>query len=393
MSISPAPQAAQRFDYTLFGTHVRFGDGVAAHLADELALLGVSRPLVLRQDRSAESLRYRSMLGGLQSLRLLECGGIPPHSDTARIEEIAGQARDFGIDCVVAFGGGSVADSAKAVALLLAEGGRLTDHVTAFTPPAEVHIPLRTRPWPPIISLPTTASGAENTPSFGVRDAHGEKLLFWNRQAAATVLLIDPLLSEDVAPQTLRYTAMNGIAHCIEGLYSTRRSPVSDGMAVQALLQFQQALETPGMEPGAQRAAILQAGHLAGMVLSMARSCLHHAICHVIGARHLLGHGLVNTVMLPHALRFNEAVAADCLAPALAAVNGRSRQPYGSLSQWLEDLAGRLGMPARLSDIGLRESDLPPIARQTLGERGLALNPRPVNDASDILAILHRAFA
>lgn len=299
---------------------------------------------------------------------------------------------DFGADCLIAIGGGSVADSAKALALLLAEGGQLADHVTTFAPPATVHIPRRVRPQLPIVGIPTTASGAETTSSFGVRGEDGHKLMFWNRRVAAATLLIDPLLSEDLPITIMRDTAMNGIAHALEGLYSKGSSPVSDCVAIQAIETFQEALGRDAPVEADQRRGILQAAHLAGLALSMARSCLHHAICHVVASRQALSHGAVNSVILPHALAFNEVEAAEALRPALDAVNRHSPRPYPSLSAWVVDLQHRHAMPARLSDLGVPRDDLDHMARDVMTERGLALNPRPLTSVAEVLAILRAAF-
>lgn len=381
-----------RFDYHLYGTHVRFGVGVASCLAEELADMGLSRPMLLTQSRIAGSARYAELRSRLDGLDILEITGIPPHSSASLVESAAAQAHVFNPDCLIAIGGGSVADTAKALALLMAEGGRLSDHVTGFTPPATVHIPRLIRPKLPIIALPTTASGAETTSSLGTRDDRNRKLMFWNRQVTSRAILIDPDLNEDVPLDLMRQTAMNGIAHCLEGLYSSGRSVVSDALAIQSLDLFHRALAPSCTDEHGQRSLMLAAGHMSGMVLAMARSCLHHAICHVIGARYGLGHGLVNAVILPHALRFNLPAAQDQLAPALAAVNRHAVPAFRDLASWLAALTATHRLPMRLSELGLRDSDLPVIARHTMTERGLAFNPRPVRGAQDVLAILQQAF-
>ncbi|ARP84790.1 iron-containing alcohol dehydrogenase family protein [Bordetella genomosp. 9] len=373
------------FDYYLFGTHVRFGDGVANALGSELAAMELRRPVVLTQDRIAATPGYAGMMRSLKGMDIAERRGIPPHSSVSLIETIAPEVIAFRADCLVAVGGGSVADTAKALALLVAEGGRLADHVTRFEPPHTVHIPRRTRPKLPVIAVPTTASGAETTSSFGVRDDGGDKRMFWNRQVSSTSILIDPLMSGEVPQDMLRETAMNGLAHCVEGLYSKGRSVVSDALAMQAIALLRQAWESG--HPAAERRLILAAAHLSGMVLAMARSCLHHAICHVIGARLNLPHGKVNTIILPHAIRFNESAAASMLAPVVAAIPEAE-----SLSAWIARTAERLAMPRRLRDLGVPEAALPDIAGRVMTERGLAFNPRPVADAGEVLAILRQAF-
>ncbi|MFY3458461.1 iron-containing alcohol dehydrogenase, partial [Achromobacter xylosoxidans] len=319
-----AAASAAAFDYHLFGTHVCFGDGVSALILKELDALGCFRPAILAQDAMVRSAAFEILSACWSGLDHLRLPAVPRHSSVDFVETMAEKVRTFGADSLIAIGGGSVADSAKALALLLAEGGRLADHVTTFEPPATVRIPRRVRPQLPIIGIPTTASGAETTSSFGVRRQDGHKLMFWNRGVAAATLLIDPRLSADQPVALLRDSAMNGIAHALEALYSRGRSPVSDCIAVQAIRLFDSALDGDSLAAGDARGAILQAAHLAGLALSMARSCLHHAICHVVASRQRLSHGAVNSVILPHALAFNEAAAADALRPALDAINQRA---------------------------------------------------------------------
>lgn len=377
-------------DYHLFGTHVRFGPGCAQDLRAELAALGSVRPVVLMQQRMAASDKWVALRQSLAGMQLQVFAQVPNHSSVTWVEQVARELTGFQPDSIVALGGGSVSDSAKALALLLAEGGILADHVTHFTPPSNVEIPLRTKQKLPIIALPTTASGAELTPSFGVRhDDH--KLLFWNRQVASRTVLIDPELSSAIPLALMRYTAMNGLAHCFEGMYSRNRSMISDGIALQSIELFAQALTDGNLSQQAQRWRLLLGGHLSGIVLSMARTCLHHAICHVIGARHNVGHGQVNTIMLPHVLRFNEVVAGTSLGPAVAALNRVAGTNHSTASGWISHVIEQLELPASLSGMGITAEDLPQIAAQTMTERGLAVNPRLVMHADEVLSILRQA--
>ncbi|HLU03945.1 MAG TPA: iron-containing alcohol dehydrogenase [Advenella sp.] len=377
-------------DYHLFGAHVKFGPGCAQDLRAELAALASVRPVVLMQQRMAASDRWAALRHSLDGLQMRVFAQVPNHGSVAWVTQAAREMADFHPDSIVALGGGSVSDSAKALSMLLAEGGALADHVTCFTPPSMVEIPVRTKPKLPIVALPTTASGAELTPSFGIRqDDH--KLLFWNRQLASRTVLIDPDLSCNIPLALMRYTAMNGLAHCFEGMYSRNRSPISDGIALQSIELFAQALTDATLSQPEQRWRLLLGGHLSGIVLSMARTCLHHAICHVIGARHNAGHGQVNTIILPHALRFNESVAGAALAPALAVLNRIAGTSHSTVSGWISHVIEKLGLPASLTSLGIAAGDLPPIALQTMTERGLAVNPRPVTHADEVLSILRQA--
>jgi len=190
----------------------------------------------------------------------------------------------------------------------------------------------------------------------------------------------------------LQQTAMNGLAHCFEGLYSLKRSVIAEAFALKSVELFAGALKQRAKDDLDVRAELLLAGHLSGLTLSTARTCLHHAICHVIGARHQVSHGAVNAVLLPHALRFNEVVAHDLLAPALKVLNQQSAVPWQAVSDWVAEQLVVLGLAHRLSDFGICARDLPAIAEQTMHERGLAFNPRQVTGSDDVLSILEAAL-
>jgi len=379
------------FDYHLYGTRVRFARGTAASLPDELAALDATRPVVLMQRRMADSEAWARLQRSLRHVDLRVYPSVPTHGEANWVEAVAKDLKLSKCDAIVALGGGSVSDSAKALAMLLAEGGRLVDHVTRFTPPATVDIPVRTRRKLPIIALPTTASGAEATASFGIRNG-AHKMLFWNGDLASTTILIDPDLSRDIPLRRMRASAINGLAHCFEGMYSRNRSRMADAIALESIEWFAQALSGRSANADDERATLMAAGHLSGVVLSMTKTCLHHAICHVIGARHRVGHGEVNSVVLPHALRFNESVAQDILVPAIRILNRVSQTTHEHVSDWVAQTGRQLGLAISLSELGLTEADLPAIAEQAMHERGLAVNPRRVTDSDEVLAILRQAL-
>jgi alcohol dehydrogenase len=271
----------------------------------------------------------------------------------------------------------------------MAEGGRLADHASRFTPPDKLHIPVLTRPKLPIVSIPCTASGAEVTPSLGIRDADGRKLLFTDPQLASRVVLLDPQANLDVPASLMLSTGMNGIAHCVEGLYSKERSPLAEVLALDALRRFAHAMPGVHQKPDSleARAELLYAAHLSGLVLVNARTALHHAICHAIGSVTGAQHGQANAVLLPHVLRFNRPEVELALRSASAMVPGSQ-----DVIEWIELLAVELGVPRRLREIGVERASLEAIAQKTMGERGLYFNPRQVLDANEILDLLQQAY-
>jgi alcohol dehydrogenase class IV len=296
---------------------------------------------------------------------------VPEHSSVETVERIAAIVRTERVDGFVALGGGSVSDTAKAAAILLGEGGRLEDHASRFTPPASLHIPELKAPKLPIVSIPCTASGAEVTPGLGIRSGN-RKLLFTDHQVAARLILIDPQANLAVPAELMLTTGMNGLAHCIEGLYSKVRTPVTDALCLHGIALFADALLRVAREPQSMpaRAALLAAAHLSGRVLLNARTCLHHAICHALGAVTRVSHGAANAVMLPHAAAFNDS-------------------PY---VERIRVLQSATGVPARLRDLGVPRDALASVAGKVMQERGVYFNPRPVPSPTVVQKLLEEAW-
>jgi alcohol dehydrogenase len=345
--------------------------GALDDLPKELALLGVRRPLLLSGKRTSASPIYAKARSLVQAPLAFEA--VPEHSSVDVVESLAAKARQAAIDGFVAVGGGSASDTAKAVALLLAEGGRLADHASRFTPPDRLVIPELHQPKLPIAAVPCTASAAEVTPSLGVRTPEGTKLLFTDVQLASRLIVIDPAANVSVPARLMLSTGMNGLAHCVEGLYSRIQTPITRALARDGIERFLEALPAVASEPESveHRGALLIAAHLSGQVLLNARTCLHHAICHVLGASTGVSHGDANSVMLP----------------LVAAFNGEQ-----SLSKRILALREELGVPTRLRDLGVQREALAAVAEHVMHERGVYFNPRAVSRAEEILGLLEQAW-
>lgn len=193
-------------------------------------------------------------------------------------------------------------------------------------------------------------------------------------------------------------TGMNASAHCIEGIYSRMRNPVSEGLALQGIRVLRAALEQVIDRPDDEdaRADALVGAYLSGMVISNARVGIHHGICHGLGALGGLPHGVANSIMLPHAMRFNLEVAAEHLtlvAQALGA-DTRGMTPLAAADAAIaavQALQHRLGVPQRLSDAGLDRALLPRLAKGAMSDRGLYFNPRLASEA-EVLLLLEAAW-
>lgn len=351
-----------------------------------MAALGLSRPLILTGRSGAPAGELNRAVLRLTGRGGSHLPGVPRHSSLGYIERAVQVARERDSDCLVAVGGGSVIDTAKAVVVSLAEDGPLQELATRFEVGIGFVTPPLLRPKRPILAVPVTPSGAEMTPAFGVRDEEGHKLLFWDAQVPSRVVLLDGAAAAHVPAQALLASGMNGLAHCLEALYAKNRSPLTSAMAVEGAEMFGEAMVELASAPESLecRHRLLVAGHMGGAVLASAGSCLHHAVCHVLGALSGRGHGALNAVILPHALQFNACAGEAELAPL--------RVAGGDVAAWVRELQARTGVPSRLRDLGIDRTLLPSAARQVLRERGIANNPRPVDSEDDIRSLLEQAW-
>jgi len=379
---------------------VVIGTGALQSLPVELSSRDIGRVCLVSSPTASQSTAMqmtRQMLEGFEIVsEYLEVGEHAPIVDT---ERFAAQIHQAPPHAFLAVGGGSPSDTAKALAILLAEGPPLEDRCSTFCPPDQFrHVDLPA-PKIPVIVVATTLSGAEITPGGGATSPQGIKRVFWDPKVAARVILFDTAALSAVPKTILLSTGMNGLAHCAEALYSRTRSPISSALAREGARRLATGLLGLQIEerPSEQVWEDLEIGAaIGGMVISNARVGVHHAMCHVLGAAYGLPHGVANSVMLPYALAFNYPVTqkeqedfADAIRPAL---QGYGLPSDGSPAQVTASLQSAVGVPTTLEAAGLRKEDLDGVACDVMQDRGLYFNPRRVADTEEVLAILESAW-
>ncbi|MHB8286069.1 MAG: maleylacetate reductase [Caulobacteraceae bacterium] len=344
------------FTYVAQPSRVVFAKGSLASVASEVELLGARRALVLcTPPQRGQAERVSDLLGEL-SAGVYD--GAEMHVPIEGARKACAYAAEIGADCAVAVGGGSTIGLGKAIALESAI---------------------------PILAVPTTYAGSEMTPIYGITEG-GMKKTGRDLRVLPRTVLYDPDLSTTLPLGLSVVSGMNAIAHAAEGLYARDGNPVMSLMAedgVRALAAGLQGLTDRGVADDDARAECLYGAWLCGTVLGHVGMALHHKLCHTLGGSFNLPHAETHTIILPQALAYNAAAAPDAMSRIARAI-GEDDAPDG-----LYRLAGRLGAPRALKDIGMKAADLDRACDIALSNP--YWNPRPI-EAAPLRALLQRAW-
>jgi maleylacetate reductase len=361
--------------HTGYAQQIVFGAGTLRRLPEIVKSLGARRVLLVTtagRATSDDGQRLVSLLGRTLSSTFAE---VSSHVPATLVQAAMMQARRDGVDAIVSFGGGSCADLGKAVAFF-------TEHEAGTPGGSYVD-----RPVLPHLAIPTTYSGAELTPFFGMTDPNTrQKSGAGGPTTAPLAAIYDVELTLSTPARVSAETGMNALAHCVEAVWSPSRTPEAEAIglagAERIFGSLPKAVEAP--DDIAARTTMFEGAVLGGRCLQNASMGVHHGLSQLVGGRTGIPHGLANAVILPHAIRYN----AETVPGALAALGRALGVEQGSVADAVEALVERLGLPTRLVDCGVSESDLEAVARLSQSNGSVKANPRPVSerDAADILA-------
>ena len=319
--------------------------------------------------------------------------GVEPDPPEANVRDCAALAVSHAATGILAIGGGSSMDVAKAAALVAGSGEALS----------EVYGVGKARgPRLPLVLAPTTAgTGSEVTPIAILTTGAAEKIGISSPLLLPDMAVLDADLTVGLPPAVTAATGIDAMVHAIEAYASAspNNNPISRSLAREALRLLGRHIRTAVFD-GADRVArggMLLGSMLAGQAFANSPVAAVHALAYPLGGHFHVPHGLSNALVLPHVLRFNLAAAGPLYAeiaadvfPDLAAVPDAARAE--AFAERLAALSGELGLPGRLRDVGIGEEALVMLAADAVRQtRLLVNNPRPVEEA-DALAIYRDAF-
>lgn len=373
--------------------HIEFAVGAAERLAQVCLQHQVRKPYIVTDPGIMQFNLLDSALAGFDQEPVIYTDVVadPPQQVVIDASE---SARRAGCDGVVGFGGGSSMDVAKLVAVLLSGEQEITsmygvDAVTAKRVP--------------LIQVPTTAgTGSEATNVAIVTTGESTKAGVVSAQLYADHILLDPQLTLGLPPLVTAATGIDAMVHAIEAFTSKRlKNPMSDMLALKALELMSGSIRAAVKQGDdlAARSDMLYGAMLAGQAFSNSPVAAVHALAYPLGGTYHIPHGLSNSLVLPHVLRFNGESALDLyttianiVLPAKSTKPEPEREVVEALAQYFLNLAEELGVQTRLRQMGIEQSALADLADQAmLQQRLLINNPREVT-YDDALAIYQAAY-
>lgn len=345
-----------RFIYEALSLRVIVELGGLLRIEQEVERLGGKRVLLISTpSKQAEAEAVVKALGS----RLVDhFNEEAPHVRIEVAQAVRLRAKASAADSIVALGGGSTIGLAKAVAV-------------------EQQLP--------IIAVPTTYSGSEVTPIYGMTE-NGVKHGHRDPASLPKTVIYDPMLIVSMPPKLSLTSAMNAMAHSVEALYAQDANPIISLMAEESIRAIAQSLPiviaNPG-DPEARRVSFY-GSWLAGMALAGVGMSLHHKLCHTLGGSFGLPHAETHTVVLPYAVDYNAQAASEAISRVARALGSDA-----SAASELWSFVKRLGGPTSLREIGMQQSDLDRAAE--LAMLSPYYSPRPVEHVA-IRRLLEDAF-
>jgi acetaldehyde dehydrogenase/alcohol dehydrogenase len=339
-----------------------------------------------------------------------------PEPTEAQIQAGTEVLGEFGADCLVAVGGGSVLDAAKAMRLF---------HESPDVSLRELSLPFldarkRVAHYPEVehtvrlLALPTTAgTGSEVSPAT-VISAGGRKVTLVDYSLVPDVAIVDPTLTLTMPPSVTADTGVDALTHALEAGVSIFASPYTDAFCMQAINLIMDALPR-ACENGADlevRTAMSNAATIAGLAFSNAFVGVNHALAHPVGARFGIPHGRANGIFLPHVLRYNASIPSKFM-PAPGYSTYVAPDKYAQMG-WVLGLGGKdmderrerffervdglldaVGMPHSLADAGVSREEfdaaLPDLVKGAFSDPSIRTNPR-MPMLEELASLLSAAF-
>lgn len=317
------------------------------------------------------------------------------HTPRDTVIALAQALRTSNADLVVSVGGGTVIDTVKVALVALAEGltsiEQLDDWHMRVAPDGSRVTPQPRRPPCRQIAVPTTLSGAEFSDLGGCTDTRfGTKQGYTGAFIGAAAVILDPRITVHTPDRLWLSTGVRAVDHAVEALCSVNAQPLIDATSVRALQLLGRSLTRYASDPADLDARLdgQMGAWLAATSIRRTEYGASHGLGHALGADAGVPHGITSCVLLPTVMRYNAEVCAAQMAEIAAALG----DPSTPAADQVEAMIARLGLPTRLSQLGMAHDRLAVIAQKGMANPWVHTNPRKIHDAEQLEALLEQAW-
>ena len=371
-----------------------FGRGARNNLATEIKSRGFHKVLLV-----TDKTLYESKLVDMVT-RVLERNiigyylfdGVKPNPTVKNVQDGLLMANINNVDCIVAVGGGSVIDTAKAISIIMTNPE--FNDVVSLDGVADTK-----NKGLPLFALPTTSgTAAEVTINYVITDeARTKKMVCVDVHDIPQVAIIDPDLMDGMPQGLAAATGMDALTHAMEGYITKAGWLIPDMFHVNAMALIYKNLEKAANQKdkvAVEKMAYAQ--YIAGMGFSNVGLGIVHSMAHSLGAYFDTPHGVANALLLPHVMKFNGKVCPELFrnmgnAFGLDMSNTTDEQAVQKVVDAVAELSRKLNIPQTLKEIGIPEEMIPTLAKQAINDACTPGNPREVT-VDDIIAIYKEAY-
>ncbi len=365
------------------------GQRSTARLGPELTGLGLRNALIVTDPGVVAAGLTEPLVASLDAAGVAHVlyDRIEPNPTAESVDEGARWVKEHGCDNVVALGGGSSIDAAKCIAMLTTNGGAVRDYEGAGK---------FTRPLIHLTAIPTTVgTGSEVTFGAVITDPmRKKKMVLAGELFCPPLAVIDPEMVRGLPASVTAATGMDALTQGIEGYISSRAQVITDALNLEAVRIIARSLRPAVLMGDFLSLARMQiAATMAGMGFINGGLGVVHAMSNTVGGVYGTPHGVTNAVILPHGMRYNLPARVERMADIARAMGEKvdhlsDRDAAEAAIRAVERLARDVGIPPRLSDLGVTDEHIEAMAEEALHTFDIQTNPRRYSQAS--VAALYR---
>jgi alcohol dehydrogenase len=363
-------------------TEIAFGVGSVRNLGEEAARLG-EKALVVTDKGIARVSAFNGVLASLKEKNIgaVVFDNVVPNPRDADVHEGVEVFRRNDCNLLIAVGGGSSMDSAKAIGAILTNGGKVADLMEEGA---------IKNPITPLIAIPTTAGTGSEVTSFSVitdSETH-EKLILWDSNLLPKVALLDPEMTVSLPPAVTAGTGLDALTHAIEAYTTAASNPISDGIAfyaIELIGKFIERAYKDGQDIEA-RSGMLLGSCLAGVAFSATDLGSVHTMGEVLGGVYDSPHGVAMAIFLPYVMEYNLDAVPDEYARVAALLGidicGLSKEKAAARAvDWVKNIVRDLKFPS-LASLGVNPDSFDKMAKLCKEHVCDELNPKPIDEGT-----------